>query len=130
VAGEKMLSAWTHGKVGMDWPLYFLLLLGAAANSVWYTALMAAYATNRHVRVALVYSVVYGGGASSLAYILAKFLGLTGVGSALLLSEIAIAPYVLLKTFHLTGESWTSWLGQVARPPWFLIRRVRGVAQG
>ncbi len=126
-AGERLLGIWTHGKVAMDWPLYTLLLLSAAANAVWYTALMAAYATNRHVRVALVYSVVYGGGAFGLAYILAKFSGLAGVGSALLLSEIAMAPYVLLKTFQLTGESWTSWLGHVARPPWFLFRRMRDV---
>ena len=125
VAGEMVLGVWTHGKVAMDWPLYSLLLLGAAANSVWYTALMAAYATNRYVRVALVYSAVYGGGAFVLAYIFAKFSGLVGVGLALLLSETAMAPYVLLKTFHLTGESWASWLGQVARPPWFLIRRIR-----
>jgi O-antigen/teichoic acid export membrane protein len=128
VAGEKLLGIWTHGKVTMDWPLYTLFLLSAAANTVWCTALMASYSTNRHVRVALVYSAVYGGGAFGLAYILVKFAGLAGVGSALLLSEIAMAPYVLLKTFHLTGESWTSWLVQVARPPLFLIRRMRGVS--
>ena len=72
VAGERVLGIWTHGKVTMDWPLYTLLLLSAAANTVWYTALMAAYATNRHVRVALVYSAIYGGGAFVLAYIFAN----------------------------------------------------------
>ncbi len=127
-AGESLLGIWTHGKVSMDWPLYTLLLLGAAVNAVWYTALMAAYATNRHVRVAFVYSIVYGGGAFGLAYILAEFSGLAGVGSALLLSEIAIAPYVLLKAFHLTGESWGTWLRQVVSPPWFLFRRIRDVS--
>lgn len=132
LAGEKVLDIWTHGKVTMDWLLYTLLLLGAAANAVWYTALMAAYATNRHVRVALVYFVVYGAAAIVFAYIFAGILDLAGVGLALLLSEIAMAPYVLLKTFKLTGESWASWLSQVARPPWFLIRRIRDlcVVQG
>lgn len=125
VFGERVLGIWTHGKVAMDWPLFTLLLLGAAANAVWYTALMAAYATNRHVRVALVYSAVYGGAAFGIAYIFAKILGLRGVGLALLLSELVMGPYVLHKTFQLAGESWYSWLGQVARPPWFLIRRIR-----
>jgi hypothetical protein len=129
VVGERLLDIWTHGMVAMDWPLYALLLLSAAANAVWYTALMAVYATNRHVRVALVYSVVYGGGAFGLAYILAKFSGLAGVGLALLLTELAMAPYVLLKTFQLTGESLASWLDQVARPPWFLFRRIRDVGE-
>jgi O-antigen/teichoic acid export membrane protein len=127
VAGERFLSFWAHGKVTMDWTLYTFLLFSSAANAVWYTALMAAYATNRHIRVALVYSVVYGGAAFGLAYIFTKFSGLAGVGLALLLSEIAIAPYVLGKTFQLTGESWASWFGQVARPPWFLLRKMREV---
>ena len=80
VAGERVLGIWTHGKVAMDWPLYTLLLLSAAANAVWYTALMAAYATNRHVRVALVYSAVYGGGAFVFAYIFAKIFRSCGCG--------------------------------------------------
>lgn len=128
VAGEKLLGAWTHGKVTMDWPLYTLLLLSAAVNAVWYTALTATYATNRHARVALVYSTVYGGTAFVLAYLFAGFLGLAGVGLALLLCEMSVAPYVLLKTFGLTGESLASWLRQVARPPWFLFRRIRDVS--
>jgi O-antigen/teichoic acid export membrane protein len=128
VAGERVLSIWTHGKVFMDWPLYTLLLLSASINSIWYTALMAAYATNRHVRVALVYSVVYGGAAFGLAYVFASFSGLAGVGVALFLSEIAMAPYVLRKTLLLTEESWAAWLGQVGRPPWFLFRRIRDLS--
>jgi O-antigen/teichoic acid export membrane protein len=129
VFGESVLGIWTHGKVAMEWPLYTLLLISAAINAIWYTALMAAYATNRHARVALVYATAYGGGAFVLAYIFVKFSGLAGVGLALLLSEIAMAPYVLMKTFQLTGESWTSWSTQVARPPWFLFRKMRHVSE-
>jgi O-antigen/teichoic acid export membrane protein len=127
IAGEKVLGIWTHGKIAMDWSLYSLLLLGTAANSVWYTALMAAYATNRYVRVALVYSAVYGGVAFGLAYVFTRILGLAGIGLALLLSELVVSPYVLHKTFRFAGESLASWLGQVARPPWFLIQRIRNV---
>lgn len=125
VAGEWVLGVWTHGMVAMDWALYILLLLSAAANTVWYTALMAVYATNRHVRVAIVYSAVYGGAAFVFAYIFIKTSGIAGGGLALLLSEVAVAPYVLWKTLQLTGESLASWLGEVARPPWFLFRRIR-----
>jgi hypothetical protein len=76
VSGEWLLGLWTHGKVAMDWPLYALLLLSIVVNSVWYTALMAAYATNRHVSVALVYSAVYGGLAFILAFLLLKVFGI------------------------------------------------------
>lgn len=123
VAGKQLLGIWTHGDVAMDWPLYALLLLSVAVNSVWHTALMAAWATNRHVQTALVYAAVYGGGAFGFAYIFSTFLGLSGVGLALLISELVLAPYILLKTFRMAGESLTSWLGHVTRPPWFLIRQ-------
>jgi O-antigen/teichoic acid export membrane protein len=128
VAGEKVFGIWTHGKVAMDWKLYPLLLLGAVANATWNTALMAVYATNRHVKVAPVYTVVYGAAAIGLAYIFTGISGLAGAGLALFLIELAMAPYVLFKTFQLTGQTLASWLDQVVRPPWFLIRRVRDVS--
>jgi O-antigen/teichoic acid export membrane protein len=128
VAGERLLGIWTHDKVPMVWPLYTLLLLSAVANAIWNTALMAAYATNRYVRVALVYSAVYGGAAFGLAIVFSRILGLAGVGLALLLSEVSMAPYVLHKTFQLAGESLTSWSSQVARPPLFLFRRIRSLS--
>jgi O-antigen/teichoic acid export membrane protein len=128
VFGERVLGIWTHGKVAMDWTLYILLLLSAVVNAIWYTALMAAYATNRHVPVALVYFTVYGGIAFGLAITFSKMFGLSGVGLALLVSEITMSPYVLWKTFQLTGESLSSWVDQVTRPPWFLIRRIRDVS--
>ena len=128
VFGERVLGIWTHGKVAMDWTLYILLLLSAVVNAIWYTALMAAYATNRHVPVALVYFTVYGGIAFCLAITFSKMFGLSGVGLALLVSEITMSPYVLWKTFQLTGESLSSWVDQVTRPPWFLIRRIRDVS--
>lgn len=124
VAGEQLLGIWTHGEVAMAWALYTLLLLSVAVNSVWHTALMAAWATNRHVRTAFVYSAVYGGGALGFAYIFSTLLGLSGVGLALLISEMMLVPYILLKTFRMAGESLTSWLGHVTRPPWFLIRQI------
>jgi len=125
VAGETLLGIWTHGKVTMDWPLYILLLLGTAVNAVWYTALTATYATNHHMRVALVYFAVYGGTAFVLSYVFTEISGLAGAGLALLLVEMLMAPYVLLKTFDMTGESWQSWLRHVATPPLFLIQRIR-----
>jgi O-antigen/teichoic acid export membrane protein len=128
VAGEKVLHVWTHAQVAMDWTLYTLLLLSAVANAIWYTALMAAYATNRHVKVALVYTIIYGGAAFGLAYVFTGISGLAGVGLALLLAELAMVPFVLLKTLQLTGESLASWLDKVARPPWFLFRRIRDVS--
>jgi len=122
VTGEQVLGLWTRGKVAMDWPLYTFLLLAVAVNSVWYTALMAAYATNRHVHVAIVYSAVYGGLAFVLALLLLKVSGIAGAGLSILLTELAMASYALPKMLRLAGESFAAWVDKVSKPPWFLIR--------
>ncbi len=124
VAGETVLEVWTQGKVPMDWALYVLLLLTAATNALWYTALMVAYATNRHQRIAVVYSLVYGGAAFAVAYAGAKMAGVAGVGGALLVAEIAMAAYVIPAARRLSGEGWATWLRTVVRPPWFLLQRI------
>jgi len=122
VLGSKFLVLWAQGKVVMDWPLYILFLMSAAINSVWFTALVAAYATNRHVGIAFVYTIVYGLLAIFIAFALMNLSGITGAGLAILLSELMMAYYILPKMLMLAGESFASWTNKVSTPPWFLIR--------
>lgn len=121
VSGEWVLRLWTGGGIAMDWPLFSLLLGSAAVNATWYTALMVVYATNRHAKLAVIYSAIYGVGAFCVAYGMVRVAGLAGVGTALLLAEIAMAAYVLPETLRLAGESWASLMSKVAHPPWFLF---------
>lgn len=133
VAGEWILQVWTQGKIPMDWLLYVLLLLAAATNTLWNTAMMVAYATNRHERIAVVYSLVYGGAAFGVAYAGARMAGVAGVGGALLLAEIAMAAYVIPVARRMSGEGWEAWLRTVVQPPWFLVQFFRpggGVGRG
>ena len=133
VAGEWILQVWTQGKIPMDWLLYVLLLLAAATNTLWNTALMVAYATNRHERIAVVYSLVYGGAAFGVAYAGARMAGIAGVGGALLLAEIAMAAYVIPVARRMSGEGWEAWFRTVVQPPWFLVQFFRpggGVGRG
>jgi Na+/glutamate symporter len=121
VAGGKIIDVWTDGNIAVDWPLYLLLLVAAVANSLWYTALMVPYATNRHARIAMAYCLVYGLAAFAFAYAGSKTLGLAGVGAALLLTEIAMAAYVLPIAWRLSDERGHTWFVKVAQPPWFLL---------
>jgi O-antigen/teichoic acid export membrane protein len=127
IGAESGLSFWTHGRIAMDWPLFTLLLLSAAINAIWYTALMAVYATNRHAKVAIVYLGVYGIGSFCFAYVLVSVFKLSGGGIVLLFVEIIMASYVLRKTLQLTGDSLASLLSKISRPPWFLVVRPRQV---
>lgn len=127
IAGTWVLGLWTHGKVAMDWPLYVLLLISAAVNAIWYTALMAAYSTNRHIQVALIYFMTFGALAFLLSFLLTAMMELPGAGVAVLMSELLIAPYVLAKTINMAGETWSSWLSHVVRPPYFLMQCVKNI---
>lgn len=122
LAGDSFLALWTHGKVAMDWPLFGLLLAGALANALWAPALMVAYATNRHQRTALFYSLVYGVAALATGYVGSTFLGLAGAGLALLLAELAVAIYVVPAAMRMSGERWQTWTRTVLSPPRYLAR--------
>ena len=122
MTGDEILKYWTHGKVTMNWGLYGLLLTAAFANAMWYTALMVPYATNRHGKVAVVYSVVYGAGAAGVGYVGCRVLGLVGGGIALVLAETVMSIIVIRTALTMTGETLIAWLTAVVPPPWFLFR--------
>jgi O-antigen/teichoic acid export membrane protein len=120
--GNWLLPLWTAGKVEMHWPLFLLLLGAVAINATWYTALMVPYATNRHGRIAVFYSAIYGATAFVLAYAGAIFFGYVGVGAALLFVEAVMAVYVVLAALKLSGQLWRQWIRAVMCPPWWLFK--------
>lgn len=122
VAGGGILPFWTAGKISMHWSLYILLLMTAAVNSFWYTALMVPYATNRHTRIAVVYSAVYGGIAFVVCYMGALVLGFIGVGIGLLFVEIVMTAFVLPVTLNLVEQKWGDLLRVVVSPPLFIFK--------
>jgi hypothetical protein len=131
VAGSRIMAVWTEGKVPLDWSLFGPLLMAAAANSIWGTALMVAYSTNRHQRIAVAYLGIYGMGTLAMAYVLGLVGGLLGIGVALLVAEIVMTPCVVPSVVRMTGETCSSWLRAVAAPPWYLFRGLRiGVGHG
>ena len=121
--GAALLHLWTRGQIVMDVPLYALLLLASAANSMWYTALMVPYATNRHEQIAVLYAAIYGCGVLILSIALMRPFQSAGAGVALLVGELAMAAVVLPIAMRLSGESGCNWLRTVVRPPLFLFAR-------
>ena len=113
--------AWTGGDVVLPWPLFLFLTAASVVNSVWYTALMVPYATNRHGRFALAYMLVYGLGAIVLAYVGSATAGLSGAGAALLIAELLMAAYVLPAALAMGHEGWSGWASATLRPPTFIL---------
>lgn len=124
VIGPWFWPIWTGGKAELRWPLFLLLLTGALVNSVWYPALMVPYATNRHGRIAMIYSAVYGAGALGITYLGVAGIGLSGAGIGLLISEIAMAFLVLPAALKMGRKTWGRWSSTISRPPTFVLLRV------
>lgn len=122
--GEPLLHLWTHGKITLDAPLLALLLLASVANSIWLTALMVSFSTNRHEGAALFYAAVQCS-AVLVVVLFANQFGLTGVGCALVITEIMLTIWVLPQALRLTAMSFASWIRTVASPPIFLFGFVR-----
>jgi len=116
IYGRNILSVWTHGKIIMDMGVYLLLLLVAFTNSLWNTALMVPYGSNRHEGAARFYSTIQAItiGAASL---LTQYLGLTGTAIALLACEVLLLLRILGIALKMSEESIGNWLEEVINPP-------------
>ena len=125
-----VFPAWTSGKVVMQWPTFILLLAGVLVNSFWYTALMVPYATNRHGRIAVFYTLLYGAVAFVLAYLGAESIGLIGAALALLLAELAMAAIVIHTALNMTHVTINQWAGSVLKPPLAFITQAVGFFRG
>ena len=119
--GPLIWPIWTRGAVTMHMPLFLLILAATLVNSVWYTALMVPYATNRHQRVAVLYTIVYGVGALAGAYACVARLGLSGVGVALVVAESVMAILAVPTALRLSQQRWGAWLSAILRPPTFIL---------
>jgi O-antigen/teichoic acid export membrane protein len=116
IFGVSLLTLWTHGQIEMDSSLYILLLVASAANSLWCTALMVPFATNRHEGVAAFF-LIGNGVLLPVAGFLMNAVGLAGTGVALLFFEISMAVCVLRVAFSMSQTSFWFWTKAVVRPP-------------
>ena len=116
-----ILPVWTGDKVAMHWPTYIVFLASGLINGIWYTALMVPYATNRHGRIAIFYSLVYGATAFGLGYFLTAGLGLGGAALALLLAEAAMAVVVIHASLRMARMGLAQWGRTALRLPFDLL---------
>ena len=108
---------WTGGKIPMHWPAFWLLLAGVLINSIWNTALMVPYATNRYGRIAMHYTLIYGVGAASFGYIGTVGFGIVGTALALLIAEGIMGAVIVHSALQLLRMSAKHWLNTILRPP-------------
>lgn len=123
--GGYVLDAWTHGAVPMEWPLFYALLASALATVLWYGGVMFLRASNRHMHVALLYTVISACAVVATAVWLKLSGDLFGAGAVLLLMDGAMAIVVLRAVSQITGvDPWLCLLRAFdPRPALKLIER-------
>jgi O-antigen/teichoic acid export membrane protein len=134
VAGPWVYRVWTHDRVPMNSPVFWLLLVAALANSFWYTSSVALLATNTHERFAVVY---LGSTALSLSlcyFILIPWLGLSGAVIGLLTADLITGFYVLRRSLALVKDRAADFLlamfkpGPILSEIWRSVRPLAGYA--
>ena len=121
-----IVPVWTAGAIKMDWAVGLVLLCGVLVNGIWYTALIVPYATNRHGRIAVFYTLVYGVIGFGLSCLWAAKLVLIGAAAALLVVECAMAVIVIQASLVMSQMKLSQWGRAVLRPPLDIFRWIRG----
>jgi O-antigen/teichoic acid export membrane protein len=94
ITGPTIFRLWTHNRVVMDIPCFYLLLAVVVASSLWNTSSAVPIAANRHEGLALRY-VVGTSVSLLLAYLLLPQFHLQGAAIALLASDVWMGCFVI-----------------------------------
>jgi O-antigen/teichoic acid export membrane protein len=119
VLAGPILDLWTSGKVHVEGVVLYILLISAFIESLWSASLAILFATNRHLRVAIVYLI---GSLLNLpvAYVLLELLGLEGGAVAVMLLGLFMLVPVLRQSLPAADDGLRGWLSVVVRPPLWL----------
>jgi O-antigen/teichoic acid export membrane protein len=93
--GSWVLQFWTHGRVVMDYSLFYWLLASSVASVLWYGSLIVLKAANRHLRAALVYAGAAGTALLLAAVLLGRSHSLASAGMSLLLMDVVMLTYTM-----------------------------------
>ena len=96
ICGPWLLRIWTHGRVGMDFPLYCWFILSAMLSALWYAALNLLKSANAHLRAALWYLLSVVCGFVLAAALLRRTYVLSNAGIALVLADLVMLIYLWL----------------------------------
>lgn len=105
ISGSRIFALWTRGRIVMDVPTFYILLIVVLVNSVWNASSAVPLAANRHQRLSIVY-LVCTSASLLIGYPLIRHLGLRGAGGALMLCEIGMSICVVRMSNNLLSDEW------------------------
>jgi O-antigen/teichoic acid export membrane protein len=114
--GPYFLSHWTGGHVPPSRGLLSILLLVVVIYALWSTSSTLMTATNQHQKLAVVYLCATGLTCTG-CFFLARWEGLYGAASALLLSELAMNIYVLPDSLRIAHDTFPAFMASMLHYP-------------
>jgi O-antigen/teichoic acid export membrane protein len=126
LGGDRIMHAWTGGRVGTGGALLYLFLAMSAIDCLWYTSIQVLYATNRHQRVALDY-VIACIVTVPLGYGLLRAWGLDGPAIALLGLELFMVAAVLPRALRAAHDTFRGLLAYAGHPPLYVFGGLAGM---
>lgn len=112
--GPKIFRLWTHQRVAIDIPCFYVLLIVVVASSLWNTSSAVAIAANLHERLAVQY--LFGTAAALLlAYVFMPHLQLVGPAVALLAADLWMDCFVIRSSNHLLKDDTNDFIHSMLR---------------
>jgi O-antigen/teichoic acid export membrane protein len=103
--GPRLFAIWTHGKIAMNVPAFYLLLSAVVLNAGWNASSAVPMAANKHQSTALVY-LASSCGSLFVGYFALLYVGLSGACIALVLIDLVMTLHVIRTSNSLTHDRW------------------------
>jgi len=116
LAGGRIMTVWSHGRIVMDVSAFHWLLFVIIANSFWNTSSVATMASNNHQRIAAAYFAATAA-ATVVAYLLLPRFALSGAAMALLIVDITVGWFVVKSSLTELDEGLRQFLKALLRVP-------------
>jgi O-antigen/teichoic acid export membrane protein len=109
IAGPSLFRVWTHHRLTMDVPSFYILLAVVVASSLWNTSSAVSIAANLHERLAVQY-LIGSSGSLVLAAGLMPHFQMLGAALALLAADIWMGCFVIRWSNNLLRDDTTDFL--------------------
>jgi O-antigen/teichoic acid export membrane protein len=116
IAGGRIMTVWSHGRIVMDVSAFRWLLLVVIANSFWNTSSVVTLASNKHQRIAAAYLAATAA-ATVVAYLLLPRFALRGAAMALLIVDITVGWFVVKSSLVALEDGLRQFLKALLRVP-------------
>lgn len=115
LVGDWLVALVTRDTVVVQGPLLLILLVGAVFEVAWTTGGQILFATNRHQRVALIYTAA-SAASLGLAYVLVSRWGVDGAAWSVLAVSVVMLGVMLRASLRATGDSVGAWTRSLIDP--------------